>query len=491
MVLAGALTWPVASSAAPRLLVMAAGDCRDGELVASMRELGAELRRRQGAAVIDEGTIQRKLGPPSTQSPDELERQLQAAQMLFYEAQYAKAERQALEALEQIGRLPLGGERLRLRNEADLLLAMILRGQGREEQSDEFFRRVLRMNAKAQLDPNNYAPSVRARFERLRRELARQKPVRLNVASSPSGAEVFLDGRRVGVTPYRAMHPAGSYEVVVAKGSETSLPHPIELKAEVSLQVDLAFEGAIDPQRLPCVAGVEDEKARLRSGVILGTLLEADEVVLLRTERQSAGPSWLAATLVNVGNGQKIREGGLKVSQPGRPADGLDQLASFIITGQSGGKVLPLPEPPRVSEAPGVSAPPAAVAPPPADAGVEKAVGHRTGKSTAGVALAAGGVLAGAAAAVLQLQSGASWGEFNRFYAEHGAPTPEEVATLKQVEARARQQQIGAIGLFGLAAAGLASGAILYFTDGAEPPASAALTPLPGGAGAVVSVPWQ
>lgn len=488
-----------------KMTVIASGDCRDPDLISNLRLLSKELQQRVKTQFIDEQTFRTRLAPRATKSVDELNRQTDAAQMLYYQAIYPKAEEQTREVLTEVERLPPSPDRVQLAVRAGILYGVIQRGLGHPDDGDDAFRRVIRLSPKYQMDPDLFSPSTRGRFDKVRKELFAQKRARLEVTSVPAGAEVYLDGVAAGRTPYSANVVPGNYQVMVGKEDVWSLPHPLDVVRQGSLHVDLQFEGAIHPDRVPCINSRGDERSRLAAASKLGTLVEADDVVVLRLERQTSGPSWLAATVTNVGSG-KIREGGLKVRDPSQPPEGLAELANFIVTGKAGKQVLTVEAglPPGSSPtaaaqrgladragglqrtAPSDSFPFAAAPVAEAQKGEPSSTTFRT---PLGLGIGGVGVLAAGAAVVFELQATSAWNRFNEAYAS-GAPVPEtdgyRAAVTDKHTAEIDQTVAVVSGALGLA--GIASGATLILLDRgshAGTHVSARLVPGPGSVGVV------
>lgn len=499
------------SQGEPRMAVLASGDCRDPDLLADTRALSAEINTQRKGHVLEEDEIRDKLAPQARGSAEDLARQVDAAQMQFWHAQYQKAEAAISATLQEIRRLPAGPERWKLTATAEVLYGLTLRALSRSDQSVEAFRRVLRLAPKHRLDPDFYSPSTRARFGKVLEDMAKLRRVHLEVTSIPSGADVFLDGLNVGKTPYRSEVFPGSYEVVLQKDQATSLPHLEQITADTRLQMDLQFEGAIRLERTPCFSSREDEKLRLATALKLATLLGVEDIVVLRLERPNAGPSWLAATVLNVQSAQKLREGGLKVRSSTQEPEGLAELATFILTGQVGKTVLPVESSPRhLAGAPataqlgkavpqaehGEKRPSPRVALAPSLAAMTEST-PQTWKTPAGLGAAGAGVLALGAGVLFQLQSAASWTRFNGFYEGGVAPTPGQLPSAVQLRDQAAAQQTLSIVGYILGATCLAGGATLYLLDGRLPgttskPADAGslrLQVLPGGATLSMALP--
>ncbi|WNG51510.1 PEGA domain-containing protein [Archangium minus] len=324
------------AGAAPRRVVVANGDCKDAELSSQTKALYDTLVARPGENVLTASDFVERLFPQPSGSFEDIKRQLEAAQGQFYEARYARAAPAIDEVLRQVARLPVGEARWKLYVDALLLQAVNYRAMGRVKESDEAFRGVLRLDAQYELDPNYYTPSTRQAFDRLRRELARAKKVRLSVQSSTlPAAEVFLDGRSMGQTPLTLEVHAGTYELTLKKGAAVSFPHQIPVQGEETpVLVDLAYEGAISASPFPCLASADGEQG-LSHAIRLGGTLGVEEVIVVKLEGASSGPKWLAATVLNVEGGQKLREGGFKTRGLDAPAESLNALVDFVTTGKA------------------------------------------------------------------------------------------------------------------------------------------------------------
>lgn len=486
--LAGVFLAASGASAQVRLAVVATGDCQSSALLGNARMLSGELASLLGHQVLDEAGAQSRLGPPVLHSPEDLKRQVEGAELLFYQAQARKGERQAAEALALIDRLPPGPTRWQLRAQAFMVLARIYKNTGKEQEYDDSLASVVRLAPDHQVDPMYYAPGFRARLDKIREQLRRAPKLKLSVGSSPPGAEVFLDGRRVGSTPYTGELVAGPYLLELGSHGAFSLPHPLELSSDSSAQIDMSFESSVHPKRLPCVAGGADEQARLAHGMKLGVVLGVAEVVLLRLEQPRVGPGWLTATLLNLTSGQKVREGGLKVLDPLKP-EGLDELATFIATGKRGARVTvagaPKVDPPPPLPEVALEVPkPAPALPPRVEPQPQAAL---TWKTSAGVGLGALGAAAAAGGVLLHIRSNASWAEFNSYYAEGQVPTKEQATQVLAIQERAKGEQVTAAVCYAFASLALGGGATLLVMDQPAPAPSASLALRPGGGLLVLS----
>ncbi len=327
-----------AAQAAPRRMVVAAGECQDAELSNHAKAVHEALFNQQSPQVLGLAEFSERLFPPPSQNADDIQRQLDTAQNQFYEARHSRAEQLIDSALQEISRLPVGAPRWQLYTQAQLLHALNYRATGKLKESDAAFRSVLRLEPQYSLDASLYAPSIRQAFEKVRAELARAKKVKLSVKSTVPSSDVYLDGRKAGQTPLTLELLSGVYELTIVKDSAVSFPRRLHLQSpETPLFVDLAYEGSVSDSPFPCLAstGKSDEHT-LSHAVRLGGTLGVEEVIVVRLERSSnRGPKWLAATVLNVEGGQKRREGGLKIQGPEDSPDSISALVDFVTTGKA------------------------------------------------------------------------------------------------------------------------------------------------------------
>jgi len=76
------------------------------------------------------------------------------------------------------------------------------------------FRQAVTLASDLKLDPRKFPPDVVGAFEKARRELRSGRPAQVEFLSRPPGASVFLDGRRLGVTPLRGQPVYPGYHFV-------------------------------------------------------------------------------------------------------------------------------------------------------------------------------------------------------------------------------------------------------------------------------------
>lgn len=345
LLLIPAVMLSVTAQAGPRRMVIASGDCKDAELSSQTKALHDTLTARPNEDVLSATAFGERLFPQPSRSFEDIQRLLDAAQGQFYEGQFSRATQTLDDALKEISRLPLGETRWKLYVSAQLLHGVNYRSQGRakDKESDAAFRNVLRIEPQYKLDPAYYAPSIRQAFEKVRRELANSRKVKLSVKSTLPASEVYLDGFKVGQTPLAINMPAGAYDLALVKGDAVSFPRQIQVSGpETPVLIDLAYEGSVTASPFPCLAAQENDDKTFGHAIRLGGTLGVEEVIVVKLERPSSGPKWLAATVLNVEGGQKLREGGLQTRGLDTPTQSLKALVDYVTTGKA-------PSPPVVS----------------------------------------------------------------------------------------------------------------------------------------------
>ncbi|HOX44782.1 MAG TPA: PEGA domain-containing protein [Myxococcota bacterium] len=329
----------------------------------------AALAGLGGPEVLPAQETARRLGrgtPPAPASAD-LERLrglFRQGYLQSYSFEYAAAVGSLQAVLRALDGLPDSEERWDLYVRAHVFLGIAKAGLGDEQGALQSFAAVLRTRPGMELPRTEYAPRSIALWESARRGLPGLPRGRLTVDSEPDGAEVSLDGVRVGVTPYIGEWPQGSY-LLQLRSPAGSLARRVQLEAEPrQVRLQLAFEAALELQRAqPCV--------RLPAGTEalpdvwwpwLGARLGLRYAVVVSRRQGEGRPGW-AASLVDLTRGRVQREGWLEPQDV--PADART-LAEFAVTGRpADGLVLAEPAPPgrELAWRPGQEAPPFPVDP--------------------------------------------------------------------------------------------------------------------------------
>ncbi|MBL8951132.1 MAG: PEGA domain-containing protein [Myxococcaceae bacterium] len=322
------LVWAGVAHAGPKAISIAAGDCRDPELLNGATAFSDAVSGLLRTDALDPAAVLDQLRPRPSAGPDDVQRQLDAAQSQFYANQFDKALDGVHGAMKALERLPPSDAVAKQQQAAGVLEGLIFKSLSRKTEQLDAWRKVVRTAPDYKLDPDFHSPATIQQFEGLKKDVAKAKRVPLNVTSTPSGAAVFVDGVRAGVTPLSSPgFAAGTYRVVVTQGEKQSFAYEVKLDAKpVDLQIDLGFEGTLRPQLPLCVntTTVSDSEA-----LKLATRAGADRALVLRVD--STG--WVTALLFEVAKGARVREGGMKMADA-RKNNGYSDLASFVLTGQ-------------------------------------------------------------------------------------------------------------------------------------------------------------
>jgi hypothetical protein len=465
-------------------VVVASGDCKDAELSAQTKSFYSALAARPEENLLTAADFSERLFPQPSGSFEDIQRQLEAAQGQFYEARYAKAGQAIDEVLRQVARLPAGEAHWKLYVNAQLLQALNHRAMGKVKESDDAFRNVLRLDAQYNLDPDYYPPSTRQAFDKLRRELAKAKKVKLSVKSTLPASEVFLDGRSMGQTPLTLEVLAGAYELTLKKGDAVSFPRQLPVQGEETpVLVDLAYEGSVTASPFPCLASNAEGEQVLSHAVRLGGTLGVEEVIVVKLERASSGPKWLAATVLNVEGGQKLREGGFKTQGLDAPTESLLALVDYVTTGKPQPSVVVLnsnTEPPWEKSAALV---------PENTSTAQSASGSVRPLRVASYVTLGAGVAALAGAGVVRLAAQSEYTELMDKHVNTQGQVDANDAVGRELLGRLAQKGNAITGLLIGSGAALATGTVLFFLSpsDAPPPVSVGVTASPDGAGASLS----
>lgn len=340
--------------AAPRTLVVGAGECQSVELLTGLNDFSEALRAQVKTDLYESDVVLDIVRPRPTRSLEDVSRQVESARTLFYNGQTERALELLKQALVELDRAPTG-QPWKVTAQALALQGVILLTNGKKTDGLESFRRLLRVEPAHALSADEFTPSVLTQFEALRKELARQRRSALVVQSNPPSAEVLLDGRVVGQTPMKLDLAAASYRLLVRQAERTSFLRVITTPRDAQVQIDLGAEGALTAQVPLCLAA--KDKAAEAAGLKLANTVTADDLIVMRLEGGRGGPGQFVASRYEIRSGSMVREGRVQAPMKGKPA--FPALATFLMTGQGSASLVapvvaarvepaPSPEPPVV-----------------------------------------------------------------------------------------------------------------------------------------------
>ncbi len=478
--------------AAPKTLVVGAGDCQSVELVTGLNDFSGALREKLKSDLYEPDVVLDIVRPRPTRSLEDVERQVESARTLFYNGQHDRALDLLKQALAELERAPLAGQPWKVTAPALALQGVVLTSLNKKGDAAEAFRRVLRVEPAHTLSSDEFTPSVISQFELFRKELARQKKGVTQVQSTPPGAEVLVEGRVMGVTPLKLELPPSTYRVAVRANDRVSYLRVIAVPCDALIQVDLASEGALVTQAPLCLAA--KDKLAEAAGLKLANTVTADDLIVVRLEGSKGAPGQFVASRYEIRSGSMVREGRVQAPTRGKPAFG--SLATFLLTGQGSSLIVSAEAGATVAAKPGElpvvaskPPPPPAVEPPPA---LAEAPPSREGTISAGrvasFALMGAGVASAAGGLVAWINGGADRTRLAMLRQANGKlPEPTEPGHRESLDiiARADLNQTVTFSLLGAGAGLAAAGLISFFVFPAE---TVALTAVPSSTGAGVFV---
>ena len=483
------------ATAAPKTLVVGAGDCQSVELVTGLNDFSGALREKLKSDLYEPDVVLDIVRPRPTRSLEDVERQVESARTLFYNGQHDRALDLLKQALAELERAPLAGQPWKVTAQALALQGVVLTSLNKKGDAAEAFRRVLRVEPTHSLSSDEFTPSVISQFESFRKELARQKKGVTQVQSTPPGAEVLIEGRVMGVTPLKLELTPSTYRLAVRANDRVSYLRVIAVPRDAQIQIDLTSEGALVTQAPLCLAA--KDKVAEAAALKLANTVTADDLIVVRLEGPKGAPGQFVASRYEIRSGSMVREGRVQAPTRGKPAFGA--LATFLLTGQ-GSALIVSPEaattevakpadPPVVASKPPppppvepAVTPPAIVAPPPSGAGTISA------GRIASFALMGAGVASAAGGLVAWVNGGADRTRLATLRQANGKlPEPTEPGHRESLDiiARADLNQTVTFSLLGAGAGLAAAGLISFFVFPAE---TIAVTAVPSSTGAGVFV---
>jgi hypothetical protein len=139
-------------------------------------------------------------------------------------------------------------------DDAVLLRALNELALGNQQAARNALRQAVILRPKrTSLDPAEFAPDVRAEYERVRDGLGREAPLPLATESEPSGAELELDGRQAGLTPISVRLHDGRHYLVFRSPGLIAAPRIIDVDGEPLGVLRVALD-PLDPVFTPADA---------------------------------------------------------------------------------------------------------------------------------------------------------------------------------------------------------------------------------------------
>lgn len=142
---------------------------------------------------------------------------------------------------------------------------------GKKAEGLRVFKTLLALNPKAKLDPMLFPPSLFSVFGKAYKELKKKPKGKILLDSDPSGANIWLDGRQMGLTPKRlsGLLP-GRHTLRLVHSGYQDTGEMVELAAGAQKKIELSLD------MLMGTAWLSSLLQRLNAGI--GTSAYPDEV---------------------------------------------------------------------------------------------------------------------------------------------------------------------------------------------------------------------
>jgi len=250
-----------------------------------------------------------------------------------YSFEYRQARETLSWVLSELKHFPPIPERWDLFVRANIFLGIALSGDKRENEALQAFATVLRCRPDMELSRKEYSPKTIRLWEKAKKRLSALPRGKLAVDSDPEGADVFLDGARIGSTPYIGETFHGRYHLHVRHKLAGSASRWVEIGKPASrIHLFLAFEGAMSLGGPHPLVRLPEGESQLPVNwwPWLGDRLGVRYLVAVH--RETTGR--IGAVLVDLRQGRMVRRGGL---EPGKGE--LSDLAGYIVSGRAGDNV--------------------------------------------------------------------------------------------------------------------------------------------------------
>ena len=162
-----------------------------------------------------------------------IEQRIQRARRLYRDLAFQASLDELSRAQEELEARLDAEETYQALDDAMLLRALDELALGNQQAARDALRQaVILRPERTSLDPAEFAPDVRAEYERVRDGLRREAPLPLATESEPSGAELELDGRQAGLTPMSVRLHDGRHYLVFRSPGHIAAPRIIDVDGE-------------------------------------------------------------------------------------------------------------------------------------------------------------------------------------------------------------------------------------------------------------------
>jgi tetratricopeptide (TPR) repeat protein len=264
----------------------------DQDLV--LANLAAQLRSQYGVSVLAGRAVGRAvwgtLGSGLEEAAEAFASKVAAGKQAYQKLQIGRARKLLEQAQKPLAKAGAEVRDPQLFVDLHVYHGLSLLAEGKSKQAAKDFRQAVAMNPDTSLSPRQFPPDVIKAFERAKRQLLSGRPTQVRLMSKPAGADVFIDGKRQGVTPLTAPVYPGYHFVRVQKEGFSpwtlNLPDGVAPKT-IRARLVQVWSGE-PPEDLVATAIARedlDESVRARLRLMAGTY-SADAFLLASMNRE-------------------------------------------------------------------------------------------------------------------------------------------------------------------------------------------------------------
>jgi len=279
------------------------------------------------------------------ESADEVKVIVEEASRIFFEKGGPAAIEKLREAREKLQRIvdsmSLSEEMKKGYIDTQMLLALIYLKGDAQDKAEEVMRTLVRqVGQDASINTDNYHPDAVALYRDVYRRMSEQRVGKISVRSNPPGADVYINGiKQEKSTPavFEGLFP-GEVRIQVKKGDRESHVRRvlIETGTVQEFDVDLAFESALafgnDRYGLSFV-DVLDRKRNLGAfAARLGELVGVDYVAVIGLGEEE-GESKLEGHLIQVETDKVLRGTGMNANPNVVSKRRIGEMAYYVMYG--------------------------------------------------------------------------------------------------------------------------------------------------------------
>lgn len=264
--------------------------------------VGDELRMNGSYRVIEQRVaddLRGYIDEPKDVMGDDVDALLTSARESYFQFNYSRSKKQLTRAIAELKqryeRDPMEGGRV---VDALLLRALAANASGDKLAVAGDLAEVLKIDPVYLLQPQKYPPSMIELFESEKNKISDSNIGSLHVESSPAGAEIYLNGNKVGISPVDLQAlPYGSYRISASANRYDGAYENVVIgdagASKVKIKLKWKKGGATGE------VVVSDDGEMISRGVAVADILKVDRVLLIDIDNGESMRALVRAQLVD------------------------------------------------------------------------------------------------------------------------------------------------------------------------------------------------